>query len=1144
MTIMETQCEKVSSSFFPDDPRLNKFRETSEQNVYTGDFQLDDSAEGVPLGKLSAFAPGSVVVQKGRMKQSHDGSKSPFLRRIENQIQGASYSCEPSTVINTTTLADRMSPIEEVSGDDDRMVNPFVSSSNNNNKGIAYAKIRPEKRSKNTAAAVTTATGTVQMQLQASSLTNQITSTPSNPRRKQRDPSVKISLTPAQRFQKQPGTRLNNALENFRFCEMVGRGAYAQVYKGINLKTNQVVAIKQIWLQRDQNVAALMGEIDLLKVLRHPNIVKYHGFVKTSTSLNILLEFCGGGSLRQLYLSLGHGLLEFDIIGYIGPVLEGLSYLHEQGVVHRDVKAANVLLTEDGEVKLADFGVAAKITNQHATVIGTPNWMAPETVLGGEGLCTASDIWSLGATIIELFTTHPPYHELNQMAVLHAIGVDERPPLPKNISTILKDFLLECFQKQASLRISAKLLLKHKWLTSANKEASKGNSMKQQQEPFLNVEENDANWLINSVREEEEKQQQQHLPLPKALPQREIELTISQEVSKSAAAYTALNKRDLLHKFAEDEDEIKGFEADFIGDEVNPLSKSSNSNKEILSNMLPEQDPFLEVDIENFDTNEIEIQSKMEYLIGKLAQKVDQCHSGSENLMLSLVKITGRILHIAKKYPILHEVFIRDHGVLTILELLDFASEYPKQNRLWYQTLAILNKVFERNVIQFENFCLLGGIPAVTYFRKSTFEFPVRLQVIKFITYFHNSTKALSMFVSSGGLKVLSVLVEEDFDSAPEFPITSIECIHRVLSDDFSRSKSDMCRMLSKFGVIFWFVVLLNRLSKIRPTDHYKSISADRIQCCIDSIMTIIKYFSDSEARVRSNIASVDLFKLLIKVYPSLILKHQLVILKFFKSMAEVSNVLQSLYSADILEFLLGIIKEYDPPTKQNYKAVFNIVSPLLYSCCNLNQSREKDIVKLGLVPYLRKLSKINLPFRQFILPIICELAYIEDTQVQIILERNDIITVYFNLLLDPFWQSTALDSIIVYYQRNSAEIQSSKAIDCLASGFMLPKVSNLESALDSYLYLVSDNQILRTALFKDTVIQNIFFRLKINANNPVIQLNLLKILRELVLHAEQTSESLSLSVAHVSSLKGLQNSNASVLVEGLAHEILQLMDQ
>ncbi|KAM9917657.1 hypothetical protein OXX59_009191, partial [Metschnikowia pulcherrima] len=181
-----------------------------------------------------------------------------------------------------------------------------------------------------------------------------------------------MSLTPAQRVEKRPGLRTTNALDDFEFYEKIGRGAYADVYRGLNTKTRKVVAIKQISLEKDYNAAALMGEIDLLKILKHPNIVKYHGFVKTSASLNVFLEFCAGGSLRQIYKKQGHGFSEPEIISYVNPILRGLQYLHEQGVVHRDVKAANVLLTGAGEVKLADFGVATKVSASHNTVVGTP----------------------------------------------------------------------------------------------------------------------------------------------------------------------------------------------------------------------------------------------------------------------------------------------------------------------------------------------------------------------------------------------------------------------------------------------------------------------------------------------------------------------------------------------------------------------------------------------------------------------------------------------------------------------------------------------------------------------------------------------------------------------------------------------------
>ena len=314
----------------------------------------------------------------------------------------------------------------------------------------------------------------------------------STPVTKPRLALVKVSLTPAQKVQRNNQVKLKNALEDYEFSSLVGRGAFANVYKGTNLKTNQVVAIKQIILERDQDVGDLMNEIDLLKILRHPHIVKYHGFVKTSATLNVFLEYCAGGSLRQLYKRLGHGLPENRLSSYVKMILLGLEYLHEQGVVHRDVKAANVLLSEGGIIKLADFGVSSKVSSQHQTVVGTPNWMAPETILGGDGLCTVSDIWSLGATIIELFTTNPPYHDLNPMATLHAIGTDDHPPLPKGLTPLARDFLLECFQKQPGLRISALLLLKHKWITGTRERKSQTDLKSKRQ-----INDNDLNQLVD-----------------------------------------------------------------------------------------------------------------------------------------------------------------------------------------------------------------------------------------------------------------------------------------------------------------------------------------------------------------------------------------------------------------------------------------------------------------------------------------------------------------------------------------------------------------------------------------------------------------------------------------------------------------------
>jgi serine/threonine protein kinase len=148
-------------------------------------------------------------------------------------------------------------------------------------------------------------------------------------------------------------------------------------------------------------------------------------------------------------------------------VLQGLQYLHDQGVIHRDIKGANILTTKDGTVKLADFGVSTSTLaggqDKEAQVVGTPYWMAPE-IIQLSGASSASDIWSVGCTVIELLQGRPPYHNLAAMPALFAIVNDDHPPLPEGISAAARDFLMQCFQKDPNLRVSAKKLLKHAWI--------------------------------------------------------------------------------------------------------------------------------------------------------------------------------------------------------------------------------------------------------------------------------------------------------------------------------------------------------------------------------------------------------------------------------------------------------------------------------------------------------------------------------------------------------------------------------------------------------------------------------------------------------------------------------------------------------
>ncbi|XP_059445336.1 MAP3K epsilon protein kinase 1-like isoform X2 [Corylus avellana] len=267
----------------------------------------------------------------------------------------------------------------------------------------------------------------------------------------------------------------SKTLDNkYMLGDEIGKGAYGRVYKGLDLDNGDFVAIKQVSLeniaQEDLNI--IMQEIDLLKNLNHKNIVKYLGSLKTKTHLHIILEYVENGSLANIIKPNKFGPFPESLVAvYIAQVLEGLVYLHEQGVIHRDIKGANILTTKEGLVKLADFGVATKLTeadvNTHS-VVGTPYWMAPE-VIEMSGVCAASDIWSVGCTVIELLTCVPPYYDLQPMPALFRIVQDEHPPIPDSLSPDITDFLRQCFKKDARQRPDAKTLLSHPWIQNCRR---------------------------------------------------------------------------------------------------------------------------------------------------------------------------------------------------------------------------------------------------------------------------------------------------------------------------------------------------------------------------------------------------------------------------------------------------------------------------------------------------------------------------------------------------------------------------------------------------------------------------------------------------------------------------------------------------
>ncbi|KAG0002490.1 hypothetical protein BGZ80_001693 [Entomortierella chlamydospora] len=265
------------------------------------------------------------------------------------------------------------------------------------------------------------------------------------------------------------------ASQLFTRQELVGRGAYGAVYKGIENATQQVVAIKVLNLDtEEEDVSDIQREIATLSQLKNcdsQNITRYHGSFLNGTKLWIVMDYAAGGSIRSLLQALTK--IDEKCIAVIArEVLQALGYLHKHGIIHRDIKAANILLTDEGRVQLCDFGVAGQVTMnslKRNSFVGTPYWMAPEVIREGQTYDYKADIWSLGITIYEIATGNPPFADQDPMRAVSLIPKSRPAQLEGDWSPAMKEFVALCLHEEPNERPSAEDLLRTKWIKNTSK---------------------------------------------------------------------------------------------------------------------------------------------------------------------------------------------------------------------------------------------------------------------------------------------------------------------------------------------------------------------------------------------------------------------------------------------------------------------------------------------------------------------------------------------------------------------------------------------------------------------------------------------------------------------------------------------------
>lgn len=247
--------------------------------------------------------------------------------------------------------------------------------------------------------------------------------------------------------------------------QLIGKGTYGRVYLGMNATTGEFLAVKEVEVnqkaaQGDKNkmkemVAALDQEIDTMQHLDHVNIVQYLGCERKETSISIFLEYISGGSIGSCLRK--HGQFEEAVVASLTrQTLSGLAYLHREGILHRDLKADNILLDLDGTCKISDFGISKKTDDIYGndktnSMQGSVFWMAPEVIRSqGEGYSAKVDIWSLGCVVLEMFAGRRPWSKDEAVGAIYKIANGEAPPIPEEIEETLSPlavaFMMDCFQ--------------------------------------------------------------------------------------------------------------------------------------------------------------------------------------------------------------------------------------------------------------------------------------------------------------------------------------------------------------------------------------------------------------------------------------------------------------------------------------------------------------------------------------------------------------------------------------------------------------------------------------------------------------------------------------------------------------------------
>ncbi|XP_049849047.1 serine/threonine-protein kinase sepA-like [Schistocerca gregaria] len=913
----------------------------------------------------------------------------------------------------------------------------------------------------------------------------------------------------------------NSTLEGkYKLGEVLGVGGWGTVYKTLDIQNGSIVAAKEIGLSKipKGQLGNIMSEITLLKSLSHPLVVKYIDSFKTEYSLYIILEYVEGGSLELIAKKFGC-FPEHLLSRYIHQVLEGLSYLHGEGVIHRDIKGANILATKSGQVKLTDFGVAVRDKGpsdvEKFDPAGSPYWMAPEMV-EMNGITTKSDIWSLGCTIIELYTSRPPYSNLAPMGALFRIVQDDMPPLPEGISSLLRDLLMKCFQKEPFLRSSAETLLKHRWFSAHAKMTTEmqipiSAQVQQALEEYNKrlMAQLELKKMGSSLYGEGEDRSRRRSRASDADGQAEegyrsdssdwgsdfegkrVEGEMSARPICTASIDDAILEEDWDDggtekiEAADDEnwDDIEGFEEvveDVASEFSNRLTMKMHSQWDSSKTAVGDLEDIFED--ESFEVSEDERSIMNDYTahaINKAVSTVDYLNTITDEDLI-FEKCT-ELAALFEKYPKQRRQIIDRTGVILFVELLKL-----KNTKIALIVLKILSGI-AGDQAAIESFAVIGGFLATLQYTNGKYSTSLRMEACSFAKKILNSgQEVVKIFISSNAPSALvdCISVEEDFYFKKELFLTGLDCILLVFNSKvkIKMSMNDFCRLFAKAQLLVHLTRALKQIVKEAAiSEKYTNPIAD-----------ILITFSKGDCVVKSYICDQEVLKNLLHLLDDLAPSTYLRILKSINAVSMSPNTLHALQMAGTIKVLVKFMARREGAfLMESQQQLFSA----LYNLCRLDVTRQLQAAKAGAIPHLKWAIENNYVLKQFALPIFFEMSRNKKTRAELF--KFDCVNFFLDLFKQPYpWQVQAIDSVSYCLADDNRKVSLilGNRVDCFVELFATANDESLLSMLEIFHKILklskSFNRVLCDSPFLDLLLA------RINHPNPLVRVSLMKLLR------------------------------------------------